>query len=38
MKVSETGTWQTKWALKVIHEEGPLGRGFGNKLATALPV
>jgi hypothetical protein len=38
MNAIEPGTWQTKWALKVNHDEGPLGRGFGNKLATELPV
>ena len=38
MKVSETGTWQTKWARKAIREKGSLGKRFGNELATALPI
>jgi hypothetical protein len=38
MKVREAGTWRTTWALKVIQEKESLGKGFGNKLATALPV
>ena len=28
----------TKWALKVILEEEPLDKGFGNKMTTTLPV
>ncbi len=38
MKLKQPGTWRTGWAFTVIQEEDPLGNGFGNKLATALPV
>jgi hypothetical protein len=38
MNGGKTGTWQTKPALKVILEDRPLGRRFGNKLATTLAM
>jgi len=34
--MSETETWQTKWALKVSQAEGRLDKRFGEKSATAL--
>ena len=34
-KVSETGTWQTKWALKAIQENGSLGKSWQQSGSTA---